>query len=127
MVDDNQNIRQLVRLALGKNYEIQEAEDGQEGLRLVRQNPPDILLLDIMMAGAMDGLQVLEVIKSTPDLRHVTVALLTARGQAKDVEYGMSKGADAYFMKPFSPLKLLQWVREKLAETSPANEPVQQG
>jgi CheY-like chemotaxis protein len=67
-----------------------------------------------MMPGTIDGLQVLETLKKTPELKHIPVAMLTARGQSSDFEFGMQKGADAYFIKPFSPLLLLQWISTKL-------------
>ncbi len=114
VVDDNHDIRRLLRLALGGAYDVLEADDGDKGLELVRKHSPDLVILDIMMPGTLDGLQVLEVIKTSPELKHIPVAMLTARGQANDCEFGLGKGADAYFVKPFSPLKLLQWVKETL-------------
>ena len=115
IVDDNQDIRRLLRLSIENGYEIIEAEDGQTALALANLHRPDLILLDIMMSGAIDGLQVLESVKKSPELSHILVAMLTARGQANDYQFGMEKGADAYFIKPFSPLMLLKWISEKLA------------
>jgi len=114
VVDDNPDIRRLLHLSLEKPYEIIEADDGKAALRLAVQYRPSLILLDIMMPGEIDGLQVLETLKKTPELQHIPVAMLTARGQTSDYELGMQKGADAYFIKPFSPLLLLQWVAAKL-------------
>jgi CheY-like chemotaxis protein len=114
VVDDNPDIRRLLRLSLEKPYVVIEGDDGNAALRLAEQHRPSLILLDIMMPGAMDGLQVLEALKKSPELRHIPVAILTARGQTSDFEFGMQKGADAYFIKPFSPLLLLQWITKKL-------------
>ncbi len=114
VVDDNPDIRRLLRLSLEDPYEILEAEDGPSALALVRQHLPGLVILDIMMPGAIDGLQVLERIKQTPELQHILVIMLTARGQSRDFQFGMQKGADAYFVKPFSPLVLLQWISSRI-------------
>ena len=114
LVDDHSDIRQLMRLTLGKAYEIIEAEDGSSALEVVRRQRPDLVVLDVMMPGEMDGYQVLEYIKSDHVLRGTKVIMVTARGQAKDYDAGMSRGADGYFIKPFSPLQLTNKIRETL-------------
>lgn len=116
LVDDHADIRRLIRITLGKTFNVFEAEDGASGLELVRQHRPDLVVLDIMMPGELDGLKVLDAIKADPELLHTRVIMVTARGQQQDYELGMSLGADAYFIKPFSPLELLTRVRELLAE-----------
>lgn len=113
-VDDNPSIRRLIRLTLEGPYDIIEAEDGMTAMAMVREHMPDLVILDIMMPGALDGLQVLEAIKSDPELRQVLVVMVTARGQSNDYDIGMQKGADAYIVKPFSPLQLMDWVRTHL-------------
>lgn len=115
LVDDHADIRRLIRITLGKTFSVFEAEDGASGLALVRQHRPDLLVLDIMMPGELDGLKVLDAIKADSELKHTRVIMVTARGQQQDYELGMSLGADAYFIKPFSPLELLTRVRELLA------------
>lgn len=115
LVDDHSDIRRLIRITLGKAFEVIEAEDGVTGLELARQQKPDLVVLDIMMSGQLDGLQVLDAIKADPELKNVPVVMVTARDQAKDYEAGMSRGADAYFVKPFSPLQLVSRIRELLA------------
>lgn len=113
-VDDNPSIRRLIRLTLEGPYEVLEAEDGVTAMALVREHLPDLVILDIMMPGTLDGLQVLEAIKADPALHKVLVVMVTARGQANDYDIGMQKGADAYIVKPFSPLQLMDWVRTHL-------------
>ncbi|MEI7432601.1 MAG: response regulator, partial [Betaproteobacteria bacterium] len=79
-----------------------------------RQQHPRVVVLDIKMTGALDGLQVLDAIRSDPQLKDTLVVMVSARGQTADVLIGQQRGADAYFTKPFSPIALLNWVREKL-------------
>ena len=73
------------------------------------------MLLDVMMPGSMDGLQVCAKIKSDPALRDIRIIMLTARGQKTDIEAGMAAGADAYLIKPFSPLELMDRVEQFLS------------
>ena len=114
IVDDQPVIRRLLSITLGKDYEILEAEDGLGALEAVRRHHPAAVFLDVMMPGALDGLQVLDAIKSDPLTRDILVAMVTARGQAADSEEARQRGADAYFTKPFSPAQVLSWVRSKL-------------
>lgn len=112
IVDDHSDIRRLLSITLGKEYEIMEAEDGVTALESIRRHRPDVVLLDVMMPGEMDGLQVLDTIKADPHLQDTLVAMVTARGQVADGDDARRRGADAYFIKPFSPLQVVAWVRE---------------
>jgi CheY-like chemotaxis protein len=114
IVDDHADIRRLLSVTLGKRFSILEAEDGLSALEIIRRDPPRLVLLDVMMPGELDGLAVLDAIKSDPKTRHVLVAMLTARGQTADSDDARSRGADAYFVKPFSPLQVVSWVKDKL-------------
>lgn len=114
VVDDHPFIRQLIRLTIGGAHEVLEADDGISALRVARERRPDVVVLDVMMPGGMDGLEVLDAIRADPELASTPVIMLTARGQARDYEEGMARGADAYFIKPFSPLQLLNAIREHL-------------
>ncbi len=114
IVDDHSDVRRLLAITLGKEYELLEAEDGASALEVVRRHRPQVVLLDVMMPGEINGLQVLEKIKNDPLNRGVLVAMVTARGQAADGDAARKLGADAYFIKPFSPLEVVSWVREKV-------------
>jgi DNA-binding response OmpR family regulator len=116
LVDDHSDIRRLIRITLGKTFEVLEAEDGKTGLEIARRQKPDLVVLDVMMPGELDGLQVLDAIKSDPQLKQTRVIMVTARGQARDYEDGVQRGADAYFIKPFSPLQLVAAIKETLAK-----------
>lgn len=114
VVDDNPEIRRLMRLTLEDSYEVLEAENGAGALALVQQHRPELVILDVMLPGSLDGLTLLQHIKGSSETAGTLVLMASARGQASDVERGMEKGADAYFVKPFSPLELLRWVRDRL-------------
>lgn len=114
LVDDHSDIRRLIRITLGKAFEVLEAEDGAIGFEIAKKMKPDVVVLDVMMPGAMDGLQVLDAIKADADLNATRVIMVTARGQSRDYDDGMNRGADAYFIKPFSPLQLVSCIKEML-------------
>lgn len=116
LVDDHSDIRRLVRITLGKGYEVFEADDGLSALDIINQVQPDLVVLDVMMPGEINGLNVLDKIKSDQKLSHIKVVMVTARGQSNDYEDGIKRGADAYFVKPFSPLQLVNQIKESLGQ-----------
>lgn len=117
IVEDQSDIRKLIRMTLEfEDYEIHEAADGAFGLAMVSAVRPDLVLLDVMMPGELDGLQVCQRIKSDPKLAHTKVVLLTARGQARDREAGAAARTDEYLVKPFSPLQLIETIERLMAE-----------
>lgn len=112
VVDDHADIRRLLSITLGKQYEVIEAENGTAALHAIRRYHPAAVLLDVMMPGEIDGLQVLDAIKANANTRDILVAMVTARGQQIDRDEANRRGADAYFIKPFSPLQVVTWIRE---------------
>lgn len=115
IVEDQPDIRKLIRMTLEfGEFEIHEAENGAGALRMLEAIKPDLVLLDVMMPGELDGYQVCARIKSRPETRNTHVVLLTARGQQADFEAGKSAGADRYLTKPFSPIELIGTVEELL-------------
>lgn len=110
IVDDHAELRKLVRLTLGPEYEIREAVNGRDALDACRAFAPDLVLLDVMMPGELDGYQVCAAIRADPTLAATRVVLLTARGQRADRAQGIGIGADEYVVKPFSPLALIDLV-----------------
>jgi CheY-like chemotaxis protein len=111
IVEDQADIRKLIRMTLEfEPYEIHEAADGVEGLRLANAIHPDLILLDVMMPGELDGLQVCAKVRANPLLQGTRVVLLTARGQIRDRDAGQQAGADEYLIKPFSPLQLIETI-----------------
>ena len=111
VVDDDEDIRLLVRELLERaGYEVVEAADGREALKLMYSTPPALVLLDITMPD-LDGYQTLERIR---DLSDVPVAMLTARSQELEKVRGLSAGADDYIAKPFGRQELLARVQALL-------------
>lgn len=108
IVEDQDEIRELIRVTLEfESYEIHEASNGDEGLSLAQRLKPDLVLLDVMMPGGIDGLQVCQRIKADPQLKRSKVVMLSAKGAAADKQAGSQVGADQYLIKPFSPLELI--------------------
>ncbi len=116
IVDDQAELRRLIRLSLASEpYELHEAADGVEGLRQALALRPALVLLDVVMPGELDGLQLCARLRAEPTLAATRVLLLSARGQAHDHAAGALAGADAYLDKPFSPLQLAETVEQLLA------------
>ena len=111
VIDDEPNIRNLLSLALGHaGYEVRCARDGAEGLALVREWSPDLVILDVMLPNT-SGIELL------PALRRITdapVVMLSARGEVEDKVEGLAHGADDYLSKPFEISELLAHVAAKL-------------
>jgi two-component system phosphate regulon response regulator PhoB len=115
IVDDQGELRKLVRMTLEfGDYELHEAENGQRALELSKVIQPDLVILDVMMPGDINGYQVCEKLKQGQNEKVPYVLLLTARGQKSDVEEGEKVGADNYLVKPFSPLELIDNVKNAL-------------
>ncbi len=111
IVEDQADICKLIRLTLEfSGFEIHEANDRESGLNMARAVQPHVMLLDVMMPGLLDGYQVCTRIKQDPTLKHIKVIMLTARGQVSDLDAGQAAGCDAYLVKPFSPLELIDRV-----------------
>jgi CheY-like chemotaxis protein len=117
LVDDDEWVRRLLRTTLsGEDYEILEAANGDEGLRLVEQHSPDLVVLDWQMPGRHGSL-VLDAVKTrSPTL---PVIVLTAEQRSSQRELAESIGADAFLNKPFSPLELLSLIERLLADRPP--------
>ena len=114
IVDDHPNIRKMIRLALGKDYLFEEAGDADQAFACIQAKLPDGIVLDVMMPGSMNGFQLCERIKQDAGLAKMHVVLVTACGQVEDQELGYALGADAYFVKPFSPMTLARHIHSAL-------------
>ena len=114
IVDDQPNIRQMICLAVGNSLSLKEADDADAALESILAERPDAIVLDVMMPGSMNGFQLCERIKRDSELAGIYVVLVTARGQVADQELGRALGADAYFVKPFSPLSLVRHLTDAL-------------
>lgn len=121
IVEDQPDIRQLIRMTLDfGDYELHEADNGDNGYRMAQVVRPDLMLLDVMMPGSLDGLQVCQKLKADPQTAGIRIVMLTARGQKSDIEAGERAGANGYLIKPFSPLELLDRIEQLLNEPAGA-------
>jgi DNA-binding response OmpR family regulator len=115
IVDDQPIVRDLVSATLEVSpYEVLVAENGDQALEIARAELPALILLDIQMPGSPDGLVVCRALKQDPRTKGICIIMLTARGQEWDKQAGYDAGADGYFVKPFSPLELINKVEEVL-------------
>ncbi|MEM9881794.1 MAG: response regulator transcription factor [Planctomycetota bacterium] len=114
LVEDERDLLELLRYNLEREgYAVATAETGEDGLKLVRQSPPDLILLDLMLP-AMDGLEVCRSLKASHATSDIPVVMLTAKGEETDVVRGLELGADDYITKPFSPRILLARIKAVL-------------
>ena len=106
VIDDNQDVRDYVRLLLEREYRVLEASNGQEGLQQAMKYVPDAIICDVMMP-VMDGMECCRRLKSEVQTSHIPVMMLTAYTMDEQKVQGYECGADSYILKPFSA-KLLQ-------------------
>jgi|FLYL01.1.fsa_nt_gi diguanylate cyclase (GGDEF)-like protein len=122
VVDDDQDILRVVRINLElEGFDVATAEDGQEAIDQALEEPPDLVLLDIMMP-RMDGLTALRKMRSHPALAGTSIILLTARGLPEDRVRGLDLGADDYITKPFDVNELIARVKAVLRRTKAARD-----
>ena len=111
VVDDDPDIRDILKLTLSEeNYEILEAADGEEALKIITAKAPHLVLLDYKIP-KIDGREVCRRIKNDLLLRHLPIIMVTAKGDIEDKVDGIDAGADDYVVKPFEPKELLARIR----------------
>ena len=116
VVDDEPYIARVIKFKLEQEgYTVISANDGITGLSKIKEEKPDLVLLDVMMPG-MSGYEVCQKIKGDAELAGIPVVILTAKGQERDREQGFSMGASDYITKPFSPNRLLELVKSIIGE-----------
>lgn len=118
LLEDELPLARLLSDALERSgYQVQHYADGHRGLQAARQQPPDLLLVDVMLPG-LDGFSVVRTLRTTH--AELPVLFLTARAATADVVQGFEAGGNDYLKKPFSLEELLLRVRELLRRTAPA-------
>jgi CheY-like chemotaxis protein len=107
VVEDDEDVLRLVStILLGRGLEVRVARNGRTALQSIRERRPDVILLDVMMPG-MDGLQVLDHVKGDPHTASIPVILVTAKAEDDDLIAGYRTGAEYYVTKPFTAKQLL--------------------
>jgi CheY-like chemotaxis protein len=107
-------IRKLLGMALSRQFTVCEAADGKSALEAILRHKPQIVFLDIMMPDANEGFDLLELVRSDPQTRHITVAMVTSRSDSAAREMAIAKGADGFFSKPFNLQEITRWAMEHL-------------
>jgi len=115
VVDDEVHITNIVKFTLeNEGFSVITASDGQEGLKLARQEKPDLIVLDLMLPN-IDGYKICRLLKFDEKFRHIPIILLSARSSEADRQLGKEVGADYYMAKPFDPEELSLKVKELVA------------
>ena len=117
VTDDDEDLRMLCVLYLEMGgFGVAEAANGDEALRAARNQPPDLILLDLMMP-VKDGWECLTELKADPDLRDIPVFIITGKNQLQDQDRAFALGAEAFIAKPFEGSALVARIRERLTST----------
>ena len=115
IVDDQPEISRLLEIVLrAEDRRILQADNGKEGVAVARKNRPDLILLDIMMPGGMDGYEVARILKTDPETAGSIIVAMTAKVREQDRIDALEAGADDYIRKPFDVLDVRRRVEELL-------------
>jgi two-component system cell cycle response regulator DivK len=116
VVEDQPDSRQIIRdMAAGTDYEITEAENGEEALAAIAKQRPDLILMDIQLP-IMDGYTATRLIKTDPALRSIPIIAVTSYALAVEEKKARAAGCDDYVTKPFSPRQLLAKIRQHMPQ-----------
>ena len=116
IAEDERDIRDLITFTLRyAGYEVIATADGAEAVEAAYREKPDLVLLDVRMP-KMTGYEACEIIKADPELAHIPVVFLSAKGQEAEIRTGIEAGASEYILKPFAPEQLAEKIRSILGE-----------
>lgn len=124
VVEDEPDIRKLVHYNLAQErFKVLEAEDGEQALKIVQRDRPNLVILDLMLPG-LSGLELCKILRQRSETAKLPILMLTAKAGEADRVVGLEMGADDYLAKPFSPREMVARVRAILrrAETKPATD-----
>ena len=124
VVEDEPDIRKLINYNLAQErFRVLEAEDGEQALKLLQREKPNLVILDLMLPG-LSGLELCKILRDRTDTTHLPILMLTAKAGEADKVVGLELGADDYLSKPFSPREMVARVRAILrrSESSMAAE-----
>ena len=118
VIEDTEDNRQIIRdLLTSFDYELIEAADGAEGVRMAQTHHPDLILMDIQLP-VMDGYEATRRIRAIPELARVAIIAVTSYALSGDEAKTREAGCDGYIAKPFSPRQLLAKIREFLPDAA---------
>lgn len=119
IIEDDSYISDMYRIKLeSENFEVVTTKDGITGIKMLKKQQPDIVLLDIVMP-KIDGFNILKTIKRNPELKKIPIVLLTNLSQKENVERGFGLGADSYIIKAhFTPSEVVEKIKSILEKNS---------
>ena len=128
IIDDEVDIRDILSYNLKKEgYNVLTAENGKEGISAAQANIPDLILLDVMMP-EMDGIEVCEILKASPETQNILICFLTARNEDYSQLAGFNAGGDDYVSKPIKPKLLVSRINAILRRSqTPSTAPIKSG
>jgi len=116
IAEDEPDIRELIAFTLRfAGHEVIAGANGEEGYLLTKKEHPDLSMFDVRMP-KMTGYDACKKIKADPEIAHIPVIFLSAKGQENEIEQGMEAGADEYLLKPFAPDQLAERIKAILAK-----------
>lgn len=116
VVDDNRTYLEAISSLLSESaLEVSTAMDGVEAMDIIRQQKPDVVVLDIVMPG-MNGYEVCREVKKDESTKHIRIVVCSTKDQVFDIEWAKRNQADAYVTKPFKPQELLATIKQQLRE-----------
>ena len=111
IAEDEPDIRELIAFTLRfAGHEVIAGANGEEGYELAKKEKPDLCMFDVRMP-KMTGYEACKKIKSDPDVSHIPVVFLSAKGQESEIQQGLEAGAEQYLLKPFAPDQLAESLR----------------
>jgi len=115
IIEDDKFLRELIaQKLLREDYGVSEAVDGEEGIRKIKEEKPDLILLDLILPG-IDGFEVLTRMRDDPEISSIPVIILSNLGQKEDVERGLKLGAKDYLIKAhFTPGEIIEKIKKFL-------------
>jgi phosphate regulon transcriptional regulator PhoB len=120
VVEDEPDIRKLVQYNLAQErFKVLEAEDGEQALKILQRDRPNLLILDLMLPG-LSGIELCRILRDRTDTARLPILMLTAKAGETDRVLGLEMGADDYLTKPFSPRELVARVRAILRRAASA-------
>jgi len=116
IVDDSSTLREMISgLLIKSGMTVAEANDGVEAQAILEADPPDLVILDIVMPN-MNGYELCRWAKNNPSTKDIPIVICSSKGEEFDRHWGMKQGADAYIAKPFRPNEMVETVKQLLRQ-----------
>jgi len=123
LIEDEPDIQEIISYNLKREgYQVDTSLNGEQGLILIQQKKPDLILLDLMLPG-IDGLEVCRHIRAETQTQNIPIIMISAKGDESDVVLGLGLGADDYIGKPFSPKELIARVQAIIRRSNAIQTP----